>query len=113
MPLTAPPSDVPPLIGAFQLGSERCGKSSVAATIQAAAADGPLTETRSLVPLRLLYAGVTTGGGGGVPAGPRLAALDTGRAMTVADPPRSRRVLRLIALERGGRGLLLLSAGIH
>ena len=28
-----------------------------------------------------------------------------------ADPPRSRRVLRLIALERAGRGLLLLAAG--
>jgi uncharacterized membrane protein (DUF2068 family) len=30
-----------------------------------------------------------------------------------ADPPRSRRVLRLIALERGGRGLLLLAAGVY
>jgi uncharacterized membrane protein (DUF2068 family) len=29
------------------------------------------------------------------------------------DPPRSRRVLRLIALERGVRGLLLLGAGIY
>jgi uncharacterized membrane protein (DUF2068 family) len=35
-------------------------------------------------------------------------------AMTgAADPPRSRRVLRLIALERGGRGLLLLAAGVY
>jgi len=30
-----------------------------------------------------------------------------------ADPPRSRRVLRLIALERAGRGLLLLAAGVY
>src|SRR3954470_9829806 len=30
-----------------------------------------------------------------------------------ADPPRSRRVLRLIALERAGRGLLLLGAGVY
>lgn len=29
------------------------------------------------------------------------------------DPPRSRRVLRLIALERAGRGLLLLAAGVY
>jgi len=39
---------------------------------------------------------------------------DSGRAMTgAADPPRSRRVLRLIALERAGRGLLLLAAGVY
>jgi uncharacterized membrane protein (DUF2068 family) len=39
---------------------------------------------------------------------------DSGRAMTGAtDPPRSRRVLRLIALERAGRGLLLLAAGVY
>jgi uncharacterized membrane protein (DUF2068 family) len=38
----------------------------------------------------------------------------SGRAMTrAADPPRSRRVLRLIALERAGRGLLLLAAGVY
>jgi uncharacterized membrane protein (DUF2068 family) len=30
-----------------------------------------------------------------------------------ADPPRSRRVLRLIALERAGRGLLLFAAGVY
>jgi uncharacterized membrane protein (DUF2068 family) len=30
-----------------------------------------------------------------------------------ADPPRSRRILRLIAIERGGRGLLLLAAGVY
>jgi uncharacterized membrane protein (DUF2068 family) len=30
-----------------------------------------------------------------------------------ADPPRSRRILRLIALERGVRGLLLLAAGVY
>jgi uncharacterized membrane protein (DUF2068 family) len=30
-----------------------------------------------------------------------------------ADPPRSRRFLRLIALERAGRGLLLLAAGVY
>src|SRR6187200_3178085 len=29
------------------------------------------------------------------------------------DPPRSRRFLRLIALERAGRGLLLLGAGVY
>ena len=29
------------------------------------------------------------------------------------DPPRSRRVLRLIALERAGRGLLLFAAGVY
>jgi uncharacterized membrane protein (DUF2068 family) len=29
------------------------------------------------------------------------------------DSPRSRRVLRLIALERAGRGLLLLAAGVY
>jgi uncharacterized membrane protein (DUF2068 family) len=35
-------------------------------------------------------------------------------AMTgAADPPRSRRVLQLIALERGVRGLLLLGAGVY
>ena len=33
--------------------------------------------------------------------------------MGAADPPRSRRVLRLIAIERGGRGVLLLAAGIY
>jgi uncharacterized membrane protein (DUF2068 family) len=33
--------------------------------------------------------------------------------MSAADPPRSRRVLKLIALERGVRGLLLLAAGIY
>ena len=39
---------------------------------------------------------------------------DSGRAVTEAtDPPRSRRVLRLIALERAGRGLLLLAAGVY
>jgi uncharacterized membrane protein (DUF2068 family) len=31
----------------------------------------------------------------------------------VADSPRSRRVLRLIAIERGGRGLLLVAAGVY
>src|SRR5690348_13892554 len=30
-----------------------------------------------------------------------------------ADPPRSRRVLRLIAVERAARGLLLLGAGVY
>jgi len=30
-----------------------------------------------------------------------------------SDPPRSRRVLRLIALERAGRGVLLLAAGVY
>jgi len=30
-----------------------------------------------------------------------------------ADPPRSRRILRLIALERGVRGVLLIAAGIY
>ncbi len=30
-----------------------------------------------------------------------------------AEPPRSRRVLRLIAVERAGRGLLLLAAGVY
>lgn len=30
-----------------------------------------------------------------------------------ADPPRSRRILRLIALERGVRGVLLIVAGIY
>jgi uncharacterized membrane protein (DUF2068 family) len=35
-------------------------------------------------------------------------------AMTgAADPQRSRRVLKLIALERGARGLLLLAAGVY
>src|SRR5207247_2456901 len=39
---------------------------------------------------------------------------DSGRAMTGAtDPPRSRRILRLIAVERAGRGLLLLGAGVY
>src|SRR5205809_2285278 len=39
---------------------------------------------------------------------------DSGRAMTgAADAPRSRRVLRLIALERTRRGLLLLAAGVY
>src|SRR5947199_9680274 len=39
---------------------------------------------------------------------------NSGRAMTGATgPPRSRRVLRLIALERTGRGLLLLAAGVY
>jgi uncharacterized membrane protein (DUF2068 family) len=33
--------------------------------------------------------------------------------MTAADPPRSRRVLRLIAVERAVRGLLLLAAGVY
>jgi uncharacterized membrane protein (DUF2068 family) len=33
--------------------------------------------------------------------------------MSEADPPRSRRVLRLIAIERGVRGLLLLAAGVY
>src|SRR5262245_7634640 len=30
-----------------------------------------------------------------------------------ADPPRSRRVLRLIAVERAARGVLLLAAGVY
>jgi len=30
-----------------------------------------------------------------------------------ADPPRSRRIIRLIALERGIRGVLLIAAGIY
>jgi uncharacterized membrane protein (DUF2068 family) len=39
---------------------------------------------------------------------------DSGRAMTgAADPPRSRRFLRLIALERAGRGVLLVAAGVY
>jgi len=33
--------------------------------------------------------------------------------MTVADPPRTRLVLRLIAVERTARGLLLVAAGIY
>ena len=33
--------------------------------------------------------------------------------MTAADPPRSRRVLRLIAVERAVRGLLLLASGVY
>ncbi len=33
--------------------------------------------------------------------------------MTVGDPPRTRLVLRLIALERSIRGLLLLAAGVY
>jgi uncharacterized membrane protein (DUF2068 family) len=44
----------------------------------------------------------------------RVGDLPAGRAVTEAtDPPRSRRVLRLIALERAGRGLLLLAAGVY
>jgi uncharacterized membrane protein (DUF2068 family) len=44
----------------------------------------------------------------------RVREYDPAPAMTgAADPPRSRRLLKLIALERTGRSLLLVAAGIY